>query len=133
MQLTQKIKAIEIRLFDVILEKKMTYHGYDLKRLLDHVYQDNWLSAKSLIISANDGYRKKISIERLKQYLINKKAYIVFSSKKNKLPSFIKGTKSVSLSPLYIVWAGANRKNLKKMRKKYAWIYQLKSLGIVSN
>lgn len=116
--------------FDPLLEKQFVYSGVSLQEVLQKHFANEWKSGKNLIFAATDGYRKIVSVKKIKKYLQSNLIYITYPSSKNKLPVIEKSGKQITFDPYYIVWGGTTQENAKKQLHLYSWVYQLKSINL---
>jgi hypothetical protein len=126
-----KIKAIEVDLYNAWMEDRRVYVGYDFFKVLDAIYGKNWRKSAMLAFVASDGYISHSDIGPMLKVAANKTGLIAYAEKNQNGFTLIQhGNKEIDPGPFYLVWSNFKESDRAAHSDVLKWPYQLVEINL---
>lgn len=125
------IEVIEPHESDSQVERRITYTGFPIHRVLTQLFGSQWQSPDAeVIFLSRDGYRSAIPSEKFGAY----RAYLSFGRRDRRpfvIDNLRQNEKGVPLGPYYLIWDNRDDPVLRS-GGDYGWPYQITRIELAS-
>ena len=123
-QLENRLKKVEVTLYDPNYKKKMTFVGFPLIELLKAAGLTDASQGDEVVFTAQDGYSPNTTFDMIRAH----NAILVFREKgSHAFSKLAQGKTMISPAPYYLVWEGGA-----KQADSLPWPYQLVKIEVVN-
>lgn len=128
----KKYQVHEVEVWNPYIRKHEKYYAFDMKKILNDIYQNKWKSVFSIIVETKDKYTPIIETYKFKE----RKPFLAFAKvgEKGFNSIFSYKEKLVDLSPFYLIWIEdyKAKDETKAARRHHHWPYKIMKFSLLN-
>jgi hypothetical protein len=128
----EKYQVQEIEVWNPYIRKLEKYSAFDMKKILNDIYQEKWKSVFSIYVETKDNYTPIIEVYKFKE----RRPYLAFAKvgEKGFDSIFSYKDKLIDLSPFYLIWIEDYKADdeTKAARRHHHWPYKITKFGLLN-